>query len=305
MEYRDILAFLAVVRCESYSRAADKLHLAQSALSRRVLRLEQDLGIALLERHPRGVKATEAGRLLMLRAEKIDAELRQLEQDMRAIGRNQPEDISVAMPQGAARLFITPVVARFQSLYPAVKLHIFERESAYNQESAVRGEVDFALVYGAQPNEELTFTPLLFERILVVGPTAAKAPYPESYELGDLARLPLILPGRPHGYRNVIDHVTRQEGLSPNIILEVNGFATSLTMVQQGLGFTVSTYPPVQSGIEAGIFVGIPIVSDDCEVKLSLVHRADRALSPMLAELKAIIHEVSISIEESPYWRPA
>jgi LysR family nitrogen assimilation transcriptional regulator len=307
MEYSDILAFLAVVRSESYSRAADKLHLAQSALSRRVRRLEQDLGVSLLERHPRGVRPTEAGRLLMLRAEKVDIELRQIEQDMRALGHSLPEDISVAMPHGAARLFITPVVARFQGRYPKVKLHIFERESVYNQESALRGKVDFALVYCAQPNEELSLTPLLFERVLVIGPASASVErrYPESYDVSELARLPLILPGRSHGYRHVIDRAIGRQGLSANIILEVNGFATSLTMVQQGLGYTISTYPPVQSGIEAGLFVGIPIKSADCEVKLSLVHRADRPMAPTLNTLKTIIQEVSASIETSPHCRPA
>src|ERR1700733_8931476 len=79
MDYKDVLAFLAVARLESYSRAAEKLHLAQSALSRRVMRLENALGVSLLERHPRGVRATKAGEILARRASQIDIELRKIE----------------------------------------------------------------------------------------------------------------------------------------------------------------------------------------------------------------------------------
>jgi hypothetical protein len=58
----------------------------------------------------------------------------------------------------------------------------------------------------------------------------------------------------------------------------MNGFAASLMMVQQGLGYAISTYPPVQGEIEAGRVVGIPITSPSCEVQLSLIHRRDRSL---------------------------
>jgi LysR family nitrogen assimilation transcriptional regulator len=68
MDYKDVLAFLAVARLESYSRAAEELHLAQSALSWRVMRLEHAQGVNLFERQPRGVRPTKAGEILVQRA---------------------------------------------------------------------------------------------------------------------------------------------------------------------------------------------------------------------------------------------
>ncbi|HTH97460.1 MAG TPA: LysR family transcriptional regulator [Stellaceae bacterium] len=309
MDYKDVLAFLAVARLESYSRAAEELHLAQSALSRRVMRLEHALGVSLLERHPRGVRATKAGEILARRASQIDIELRKIEQDIRSLSSSVEEDVYIAMPQGAARLLAAPIVARFQAAYPKARLHIFEGESVVNQESALRGDVAFALVYSAQSHEALVLRPLLVERILVIGPAADREArgYPDSYGLKELARLPLILPGpvTRHGYRTIVEQATRQAGLAPNIVLEVNGFATSLTMVQQGLGYTISTYPPVQSGIEGGNFVGIPIDWPKAEVELSLVYRTNTPMPTMLRALKTIIEEVSASIKSSPYSRPA
>lgn len=307
IEYRDVLAFLAVARCESYSRAAEKLHLAQSGLSRRVQRLEQDLGVALLERHPRGVTATKAGEMLVSRAEKVDAELRRIESELRSFSAAPLMEAGVAMPQGVARFFTTPVIERFHARCPQVKLRIFERESVYNRESVLAGEADFALAYNPRPHADLTLVPLLYERIFVIapGPAISAETFPPSYDLTALESLPLILPGRPHSYREVILQAAGREDFSPNIVMELNGLATSLEMVQRGLGFTISTYPPVQSGVEAGKLICIPIASPNCEVTLSLVHRGDRPMAPVLGELKAVIQEVARLIEPSPHWRKA
>jgi LysR family nitrogen assimilation transcriptional regulator len=308
MDFRDVLAFVTVAKLKSFSAAAEKLHIAQSALSRRVHRLEQHLGVTLLERHARGVRVTKLGALLLDKAGQLEAELHRIEQDIRATARNQPEEIRVAMPPGAARLFASPVVARFQVSCPNVRLQLFEKQSALNRESALRGEVDLALVYDAEPSNELSFTPLLFERILVIARASGEmdiAPGPAGYEVNDLARLPLILPGLPHAYRRIVENITASHGLTPNIALEVNGFATSLMMVQQGLGFAISTYPPVEAEIEAGRLVGIPITSPSCEVQLSIVHRRDRSLGQPQEALKSVFVEVSRNIEPSPYWRPA
>lgn len=308
MEYRDLLAFLTVGRLESFSAAADHLHIAQSALSRRVHRLELHLGIGLLERHARGVRATKAGALLLEHAARLDADLRRIEQEVRAYADAPPEELRVAMPPGAARLFAGAIVARYQSSCPNVRLQISERQSAFSRECALRGDVDFALVYDAQPSDELTVIPLLLERILLIAPAsghAASGPYLDGCTVRDLAGLPLILPGLPHAYRRIVDDITSSHGLAPNIKLEVNGFATSLMMVQQGLGFTISTYPPVQNEIEVGHLVGIPITSSSCEVELSLVHRRDRAMSRAHDLLKTVVVDVGRSVEASAYWRPA
>ncbi len=308
MEYRDVLAFMAVARLESYSGAAKQLHLAQSALSRRVTRLEQELGVALLERHPRGVRATQAGELLMRRAAQIDREWRQMEQDLKSLSGTLAEDVYIAMPQGAARLLGAPIVARFRAAYPKARLHIFEGESAVNQDSVLRGDVAFALVYGAKPHAALVVTPLLVERLLVIGPAAGRdgATHPKSYGVKDLARLPLILPGAAtrHGYRLFVEEAMREAGLVANIVLDVNGFATSLTMVQQGLGYTISTFPPVRSGIESGDLVAVPIAWPKAEVVLSLVHKADAPMPPMLSTLRRIVEEAGAAVEASPYSRP-
>jgi LysR family nitrogen assimilation transcriptional regulator len=309
MDFKDVLAFLAVARLESYSRAAEELHLAQSALSRRVMRLEHALGVNLLERQPRGVRPTKAGEILVQRASQTDVELRKIEQDIKSLSGSVDENVYIAVPQGAGRLLAAPIVARFQATYPKARLHIFEGESVVNQESAPRGDVVFALVYGAQPHEALSVQPLLVERILVVGPAADQHTrgYPESYGPKELARLPLILPGpmTRHGYRTIVEQATHHVGLTPNVVLEVNGFATTLTMVQQGLGYTISTYPPIQSGIEAGNLIGIPIAWPKAEVELSLVYRTNTPMATMLRALKRIVEEVSASIKSSPYSRQA
>jgi LysR family nitrogen assimilation transcriptional regulator len=283
------------------------MHLAQSALSRRVQRLEQSLGVTLLERHPRGVTATKAGELLISRAHKVQAQLRQIENEMRLFANSPPLEASIAMPQGVARSFTTPAAERFHKQCPQVRLRVVERESAHNRASVIAGAADFALAYNAQPHPDLVQLPLLHERIFVIAaapPSAGQTP-PASYGIADLERLPLILPSAAHGFREVLRQAAGRDDFAPNIIMELDGFAASLEMVQRGLGYSVSTYPLVQSSVEAGKLVCIPIDAPGCEVTLSLLYRRDRPLAPFLQDLKDIIQDVAHAIEPTPYWRKA
>jgi LysR family nitrogen assimilation transcriptional regulator len=301
MEHRDVVLFMAVARTGSFSQAAAEVRVAQSALSRRVSRLEQTLGVALLERHPRGVKLTPAGKLLLERFSRIELELRDIEVEVRALDHG-PLELSIGMPHGAVRLFSAAIVARFRTLYPMVRLHIIEGESAKNRDNVLRGEVNLALVYYAQPSDELMLIPLLFERIFVVCPATAEMP--ASFDVEQLATLPLILPGHPHGYRRIVEQFMALRGLSPNIVLEVNGLTTSLNMVQQGLGYTISTYAPVSERLAANRLVAKPIIGAEWEVELFLVHRRDRVLSPALRALKQVIMDIGASAERNSYRRP-
>lgn len=304
MDYRDILAFMGVARTGSFSAAAEHLHLAQSALSRRVLRLEQTLNVSLLERHTRGARPTSAGERLMARFGRIERELRDMEAELRAMGGGMPPELHIAMPRGAVRFFSAAMITRFHELHPGVRLHISERESAQNLESVLCGDADLALVYGAQPHDDLVLMPLLSERILVVG-SPGTGDAPSSFNIEELAQLPLILPGNPHGYRRVVERLLAERGLSPTVVLEVNGFATSLNMVQQGLGYAISTHAPVEDRIAAGLLSASTIAGADWEVDLFLIHRRDAVLSPPLLALIAVLREMSAAVEPTANCRPA
>jgi len=296
MNVHDLLTFVTIAQLESMSRAAVQLNIAQSALSRRMQRLEQDIGQKLLERHTRGVRLTEAGKILLARGVQIQDALIQIETQMRSLAEPRRGELHLAMPHGALRLFGSVLVERFTTLSPNVRLHLFERESIYNRESAIGGEVDLALAYDPEPSSELRMTPLLTERLLVVGPARKNGVpvlYPPSYSIRDLARLPLIMPGPRHGYRRIVERITRSARVVPNITLEVHGLSAITPLVQKGVGYAVSTFAHMQTAIEEGTLIAVPIESPRCEVVLAMLERQDRAPSEARALLRRTIEEVA------------
>jgi LysR family transcriptional regulator, nitrogen assimilation regulatory protein len=302
MNVQDAIAFLAVARMKSFSKAASYLNVAQSALSRRVQRLEHDTRHSLLVRTAKGVELTHAGRVLFEKVERLQREIEQIQQTMLDL-REGPEVLRVAIPHGAMRLFGPSLVNSIKSRKPYVHLHVFERESVANRDSVLSGEVNLGLAYDPEPSSALEITPLLVESLYVVGPAkcAERAiSYPIRYDVHEVASLPLILPGPQHGYRKALARGLRNTGLTPNIALEVHGLAAVASFVQRGAGFALSTYAAMQHSIEEGELVPIEIGSDRFEVTLCAVQRRADLNEERQGVLRAALDETLADLTRLP-----
>jgi LysR family nitrogen assimilation transcriptional regulator len=300
MNVQDLLTFAVVARLESFSRASQHLHIAQSAVSRRVQRLETSLGQTLLERHPRGVRPNKAGQLLLAHAHTVQAQLTAIEMQMKALLRPHKDELRLALPYGAMRLFGSSLVEGFRTSTPSTLLHLFERESLENRQILLEGAVDLALAYDADPCAELIARPLLKERLLVVGPArkdGAPVRYPRTFSARDLARLPLVVPGPQHGYRRVIERIIRAMGIEPNIAVEVHGLSAMTELVKGGVGYAVSTFGHMKTAIEDGQVVATLISSPHCSVILSLLQRQDRQTSVPIRALRQAIESAAETLD--------
>lgn len=293
VDVRDLTAFAVIARQQSFARAALQLRVAQSALSRRVRRLEHVLGLSLFERHVRGVRLTEAGTILLNRVDKLVGELAEIEAEMKRLSRPSADELRIALPHGATKLFGSGFLQGYQRLRPQTKLRILEQSSAANRRSVLEGGVDAAMAYEPEQSPELFIEPLLWERLVVVGParsaTGQPINYPTSYQPADLARLPLLLPVGPHGYRRVVERVTQPLRIEPNVVLEVEGLPALATLVEEGMGVMLSTVAAIETSMAAGRLVAVPLAASRCEVELSLIHHRDRAMSPALRTLKEVV----------------
>ena len=156
-------AFEAAVRLGSFSRAADALHLTHGAVSRRIAALEADLGLALFDRLPRGVRATEAGlKLHRLVADTLER-LRQGLAEIKAGAR--PVRLSV-LPSFASR-WLLPRLGQLRAAEPGVELQV---TADYGFAEVGRGQIDLAIRYGAGPWRGVWSELLFEERLFPIGP---------------------------------------------------------------------------------------------------------------------------------------
>jgi len=295
MEIHDALAFAVILRLGSISRAAEHLHVAQSALSRRLKRLEEDLGQPLLDRHARGIRPSPAGLRLIALVTPIEDQIKLINEEFSDPEQNREPGFSIAMPHGAVKLFGAALIERLKLSEPG-PLHVIERESSFNRQAVLDGDVDIALSYSLEASAELAVYPLFRERLLLVGPAkrdGVDIKYPRTVAVRKLATLPLIVPGKNHGYRLLLDRITERADISPNIALEVDGLPAMTEFVERGLGYTVATYAQMQVPIADGRVVAVPFASSHCSVTLNLLIRSDRANSVALVRLRRAIESAA------------
>ena len=307
MDFNDLKAFAHVARYQSYSRASAHMRIAQSALSRRVQRLEHQVGVALFERRGRGIRLTEPGSVLLSKTETLLEALKQVEYDVQEISKEPAGEIKLGMPPVTGMALAGDLIENYRRRYPKVGLHIIEGYSGFIHEWISSGKVDAAILYNPQKSADLVITPLIKEPVYLIGPAGAEI-FAEKdadnryCEPSDLERVPLILPGRPHSIRLLFDKLVAEKKLNPRIEIEVNGLKITKSLIARGLGCTVFGYAGAMEEIEAGILDAIPIRHPSMHWELAFVMRANQN-SIALGKLREMVQWHVRKLIDEGRWR--
>lgn len=243
MDLRQLRYFLAIVEEGSFTRAAQRVNVAQPALSLHVRNMEEALGTPLLLRAPQGVTATEAGELLARRARSLLMDLERTEEEVRSLGREPMGTVRLGLPGTISGILSVPLIARCRERYPKIKIVIAEAMSGFVREWLLDGGVDLAVLY-AEPRETgVRSEPLLEEELVMLAPPGATGA--QQTTLGKLADIPLILPSGAHGLRAMIEDKLRSEGISVAPEIEVDSYGNIKRLVEQGYGCSVLPFHAV------------------------------------------------------------
>jgi LysR family nitrogen assimilation transcriptional regulator len=256
MESRALRYFQTVAEFGSYSRAAEFLRISQPAISRQVGRLEAELGTPLFLRHGHGVALTASGQILLERAQVI---LRQIEQTRAAVreGGGPAGVVTLAVPPAAGHYLIPALAARLAAEHPNIFLKIAGGYSGYIDEWLVRGRIDLACLHDPLPQRGFEVTPLTREEVFLVG-RADRLPRRRGVaRIADLARVPLILPGRPNASRRLLDADTAKAGVSPAVVMEVDDPTVIRALLKQGAGCSLLTRGSVDADLRHGELAAI------------------------------------------------
>lgn len=306
MFFEDIQSFVAVVRCGSFNKAAFNLCVAQSALSKRVKRLETQMGSVLLERHARGVSLTETGQVFLARAERIVDEVASMEAGLASLAEEPSGTVRLALPPRTSGLLGPRVFARKLSELPKVQLEILEGSPSSIHNWFSRGEADIGLAYNDELGPGFQVDPVLTEPLYLFCKRTLlnrifDGQVPAKLSIQDLCRVPLIIPRRPHILRVMIDRLCALNNLRPNVLFETDGAATTRGMLEMGLGgtvFSVSTWSWVDL-TDHGQILAIPFKSPLVCWNLFLVKSkavdhllaVNRVRSILVEEIDALLNE--------------
>ncbi|MCP5368200.1 MAG: LysR family transcriptional regulator [Hyphomicrobiales bacterium] len=263
MDVRQLRTFLHVAELGSFSRAAERLRIAQPALGRQVRLLEEELGVRLFTRHGRGVTLTPPGKVLLDRAAAILRQLERARVDVAAEGGAESGHVVVGLPPTVADILAGPLVARFHDAHPRISLRVVVGFSGFLQEWLLSGRMDLAVLYTARVARNLRAEPLLTENLFLVGPGGCGLAPDAGVPFADLARRPLILPSPSHGLRALVDETAAARGIDLTVPVEADGLRILKDLVVRGLGYTVLPLAPIHAEVTGGLFAAAPIVAPD------------------------------------------
>ena len=297
MELKQLSYFLSVAEAGSFSKAAVLMSVAQPVLSRQMKLLETELGVELFYRNGRGTILSEAGKLLNVHAKAVMDALDQARAEITAT-RSAPQGrVVIAMPPSIGWVLTTALVRRCRAEFPDISLHVAEGFSGHVTEWLSTGRIDIGIVYNAPRRPTLTTEPLFADELVLLGPADASPGIGDgdTIRAEDLRSVPLILPARPHGLRVLIDDVLHKLGFEARVELEVDAMTTTLSLVEQGAGYTILSETAAQHLLGAGRIRSWLIVDPVIPRKLMLATSTQRPMSVATRIVTRMIREQAMT----------
>ncbi|WP_409468141.1 LysR family transcriptional regulator [Streptomyces sp. HC307] len=277
MELRHVRYFLALAEERHFSRAAERLHVVQSALSQQIKQLEKELGTTLFTRSTRRVELTEAGRHLVTYARSILAEVTRAEDQMSLLATGQAGRVSIGFV-GTATYDVLPRIARtVRAQLPDIALELHgELLNPELVEGLLDGTYDLALLRTDAPvGADFEVTALRSERLVAVLPTGHPLAGRRTVPLAALAGEPFVVhPSRSRSsmHDRVLDACARA-GFEPAPLIEVGETSTLVVFVAAGHG--VALVPESVQSLRLDGVTYAPLTETET-VQLGLARRAGR-----------------------------
>ncbi len=231
---KDMRAFFAIVEEGNISHAAQRLDVAQPALSRQMKRLEEKLHVKLFERGSRRIRLTEAGRVLYGRVESIIGMVDGTVRDITEIGTGAKGTIRIGTITSSGAMILPDLISEFHKVYPGVTFEIWEAEGARILELLDSHMIEIAITRTQVDNLAYDLLVLPNEPLVMV--MNAKNPCGESADVVKLIELknqPLILPLR---WKSIFEANCKKAGFTPEIICVSDSVVQDLLMVKMNLG---------------------------------------------------------------------
>lgn len=237
MNLRRLKYFIKIVDIGSLTQAADVLHIAQPALSQQLAILEDEVGQKLVNRNPRGLTPTEAGKTLYRHAQLILRQVEYARRDVSICTEGLAGQVAVGLAPGtAASSLALPLLTQVREKYPGIVLCLNENYGTILSEYVMSGRMDMAVLYGGdRVIHGLTYTPL-FREGMYLASSFRMAVTGDSIPLSELAGMELFLPRPYNTARQVLDEAFTSQGIVPRVIGEIESIATLAAAIAKGLG---------------------------------------------------------------------
>lgn len=286
----DLRAFLAVSDLGSFRSAAELLHISQSAISRRVDKLEDALGVQLFIRTTRKIELTTIGRMFVHKAQNVMHELESALLGIQDVAERLSGEVTLACVPSAVGYFLPSVFDAYHKRYPGIRIRVLDESSSDVLLAVTRGDADFGVTYIGTQEADIDFLPLIEEAFVLACPTSHPLAKSKTVAWKEIGTHSYIALAQGSGNRFLIDQALARSLERPRWFCEVNHVPALVSLVMAGLGVGVVPRMALPPDGHEGL-VAIPLVDPKVSRKLGLVSRRGRQLpaaAQMLYEMLSI-----------------
>ena len=285
MDFKQLESFAAVVKCNSFTKAAEMLYISQPTISTHIRALEAELNCALIHRTTKSVVLTVEGKKLYEYASSI-LNLRDRMLQECAVGSRRI--IHVAASTIPSAYILPKVLPEFGKLYPSTYFVLHQNDSRSVMDGVLDGIFDVGLTGITRESENLVFKKFCNDQMVLIAPVSQHYLdlQQQNISVFDLMRQePVILREKANGSKKRVDHYMEQIDLSEdevNVIARVNDPEAIKNLVASGMGVSIISRRAAGNFLREKRLLAFDLPDDSCKRNLYMVFRADRADDPYI-----------------------
>ncbi len=306
MDIKQLRYFIAIAEAGSLSAASQRLRVAQPSLSQHIIKIEQELGVTLINRSPRGVTLTASGEILLHHAREICLSMSVCQETVKKSGSVLEGSVAFGLPSSISMVLSVPLAETVRHLLPKVRLRVVEAMSGFIREWLQDETIDLGFLYDHDDARLFEARELMQEELFF---HAAADNWPlkraigEPVPLAEIAGLDLVLPSQHHGMRRTIDNFAQSRGLALNVVVEMDALAQIKELVGRGSGYTILAAAAAHDRVARGEFVSSPIIEPVMTRPIYLVRKLTRPQTYVSREVERITLDVINDLVARGIWK--
>jgi DNA-binding transcriptional LysR family regulator len=281
-------AFVAIAERGSFRSAAAHLNLSQTALSHRMRKFEEGVGVQLLSRTTRQVALSPAGADLLPRARRILDDMAAAMDRLNVLAHQAEPRLAFGCLPTIAMVILPEIIAKFRQRYPDMAVRVFDSSASDIADKVQAGDADFGVTVIAANRWDLNLQPLVQEPFVLLCRRSDGLAGRETLNWAEIANLPLVRISAETGNRILIDDALGARKETLNWRYEVQRVTTAVALVGAGVGYAVLPKLAVRT-LDEGLLTTVPLTMPTVLRALSAVTRKGHALTPASTHMLELI----------------
>jgi len=276
---RQLESFVCVCESGSITQAAAILNIVQPALGSQINALEQELGVQLLDRSPRGIKITPAGQYFLEEARDLLGRFATIKKNIRNFNNPEPRHLSIGLTASLSTLLAAPLAQEFARQNWSAKVHIIEDISHNLPERIAKGELDLALAFDVVPHKTISCTPVLTESIFFVTGPATEFNKQGPIDLAELSKATFVISTEKSQIIQLVKQAMEHLHLPLHVAYQIESKQAIKGLIAQGTASALLPYGVVAREVEAGTLIARKIASPPLTRTLFLLQPSGHPVS--------------------------